>query len=93
MSIVSNIIAALTVEKLGRRNITFYGLIVSIVFLLITGGLGTGSTGPMITGTVAFILIYVWPGGWLEAPTPTHATRLPFRPLLTPYLRNSSSTK
>ncbi|KAK1633549.1 maltose permease MAL31 [Colletotrichum phormii] len=46
--------------QVGRRNLTFYGLAILTVFLLITGGLGTGTSQPMIKGTVAFILIYSW---------------------------------
>lgn len=52
--------AAAIIEKVGRRDLTFWGLVVLTVFLLITGGLGLGTTQPMIKGTVAFILIYSW---------------------------------
>ncbi|OLN83277.1 Maltose permease MAL31-like protein 3 [Colletotrichum chlorophyti] len=60
LSIVGNLMAAALIDKVGRRNLTFYGLAILTAFLLITGGLGTGSSQPMIKGTVAFILIYSW---------------------------------
>lgn len=60
LSIVGNLMAAAVIDKVGRRNLTFYGLAILTVFLLITGGLGTGTSQPMIKGTVAFILIYSW---------------------------------
>jgi SP family general alpha glucoside:H+ symporter-like MFS transporter len=61
LSIVGNFMAAAIIDKVGRRGLTFYGLIVLTAFLLITGGLGTNTTNPsMIKGTVAFILIYSW---------------------------------
>ena len=60
LSILGNLMAAASVDYIGRRNVTFYGLIILTIFLLITGGLGLGHTQPEIKGTVAFILIYSW---------------------------------
>jgi MFS family permease len=60
VSIVGNIMAAMLVDKVGRRNLCFYGLIALTTFLLITGGLGTGTSKPVVQGTVAFILIFSW---------------------------------
>ncbi|SPO03444.1 related to maltose permease [Cephalotrichum gorgonifer] len=60
LSIVGNLMAAAIIERVGRRDLTFWGLLVLTIFLLITGSLGLGSTQPMIKGTVAFILIYSW---------------------------------
>ncbi|KAK2041456.1 alpha glucoside transporter, partial [Colletotrichum somersetense] len=60
LSIVGNLMAAAVIDKIGRRNLTFYGLGILTAFLLITRGLGTGTTQPMIKGTVAFILLYSW---------------------------------
>ncbi|EAT87413.2 hypothetical protein SNOG_05022 [Parastagonospora nodorum SN15] len=50
LSIVGNLMAAAIIDKVGRRALTFYGLIILTTFLLITSGLGT----------VALILIYSW---------------------------------
>ncbi|KAH7033653.1 alpha glucoside transporter [Microdochium trichocladiopsis] len=60
LSIVGNLMAASAIERVGRRNMTFYGLIILTIFLFITGGLGTRTEKPMVEGTVAFILIYSW---------------------------------
>ncbi|KAK7427645.1 hypothetical protein QQZ08_005920 [Neonectria magnoliae] len=60
LSIVGNLMAATMVDRVGRRDLTFWGLVVLTIFLFITGGLGTGTSKPAITGTVAFILIYSW---------------------------------
>lgn len=60
LSIVGNLMAAAIIEKVGRRDLTLWGLAILTVFLLITGGLGVGDTQPMIKGTVAFILLYSW---------------------------------
>ncbi|KAL1864918.1 hypothetical protein VTK73DRAFT_5604 [Phialemonium thermophilum] len=60
LSIVGNLMAAALVDKVGRRDMTFWGLVLLTVFLLITGALGLGHTQPEIKGTVAFILIYSW---------------------------------
>lgn len=61
LSIVGNLMAAVIIDKVGRRSLTLYGLCVLTAFLLITGGLGTNTTNQsMIKGTVAFILIYSW---------------------------------
>lgn len=59
LSIVGNLTAAAILDKVGRRGLTFYGLIVLTSFLLITGGLGTNTHDRgMVKGTVSFILIY-----------------------------------
>ncbi|KAL7948835.1 general substrate transporter [Trichoderma barbatum] len=60
LSIVGNIMAAASVDSIGRRNITFYGLIILTAILLITGALGLSHQPAEIKGTVAFILIYSW---------------------------------
>ncbi|KAK0758316.1 hypothetical protein N5P37_008713 [Trichoderma harzianum] len=60
LSIVGNIMAAAAVDSIGRRNITFYGLIILTAILLITGALGLSHKPSEIKGTVAFILIYSW---------------------------------
>lgn len=60
LSIVGNLMAAVAINYVGGRNLTFYGLIILTLFLLITGGLGLGRTQPIVEGTVAFILIFSW---------------------------------
>ncbi|KAH7123948.1 general substrate transporter [Dendryphion nanum] len=59
LSIVGNLTAAACIDRVGRRNLTYYGLIILTAFLLITGGLGTQTKNPaFVKGTVSFILIY-----------------------------------
>lgn len=60
VSIVGNIMAALLSDRVGRRNLTVYGFMFLTCLLLITGGLGTGTSQGMIQGTVAFILLFSW---------------------------------
>ncbi|KIW77104.1 hypothetical protein Z517_09550 [Fonsecaea pedrosoi CBS 271.37] len=60
LSIFGNLIATYLVDKVGRRNLTFYGLLVLVVLLFIEGGLATGGSPGEIKGTVAMILIYSW---------------------------------
>lgn len=60
LSIVGNLMAAVVINYVGGRNLTFYGLGILTVFLLITGGLGLGTATPVVQGTVAFILIFSW---------------------------------
>lgn len=60
LSIVGNLMAAACVNSIGRRNLTFWGLLILTIFLLITGGLGLGTSKAEVKGTVAFILIFSW---------------------------------
>ncbi|OQU97498.1 hypothetical protein CLAIMM_03423 [Cladophialophora immunda] len=60
LSIVGNLMAAYLIDKVGRRNLTFYGLAILVVLLFIEGGLATGGSPGEIKGTVAIILIYSW---------------------------------
>ena len=60
VSIVGNLMAAATIESIGRRRLTVYGMMFLMVLLLITGILGLGSSQTEINGTVAFILLYSW---------------------------------
>ncbi len=60
LSIVGNLMAALIIDAVGRRNLTFYGLVVLVVLLFLTGGLAVGGSPGEIKGTVALILVYSW---------------------------------
>jgi SP family general alpha glucoside:H+ symporter-like MFS transporter len=60
LSIVGNLMAAAIIDRVGRRNLTFYGLVILVVLLFIEGGLATGGSPGEIKGTVAIILIYSW---------------------------------
>jgi SP family general alpha glucoside:H+ symporter-like MFS transporter len=60
LSIVGNVMAAAMIDRVGRRDLTFYGLVILVVVLFITGGLATAGSPGAIKGTVALILIYSW---------------------------------
>lgn len=61
LSMVGNVMSWYLVDKFGRRNTTFYGMLVLTVLLLITGGLACDSSNvSAIKGTVALIMVYCW---------------------------------
>lgn len=60
LSIVGNLMAAVMVDKVGRRNLTFWGLLILVVLLFIEGGLATAGSPAEIKGAVAMVLIYSW---------------------------------
>ncbi|KAK3938175.1 general substrate transporter [Diplogelasinospora grovesii] len=60
ISLVGNVLSWYLVDRVGRRNLTFYGLLVLTVILLLTGGLAVAGTPGAIKGTVSLILIYCW---------------------------------
>lgn len=60
ISMIGNIMSWYLVDRVGRRNLTFYGMLVLTIILWLTGGLATASTPGAIKGTVAMILLYCW---------------------------------
>lgn len=60
ISLVGNVMSWYLVDRVGRRNLTFYGLLVLTIILLLTGGLAVAATPGAIKGTVALILLYCW---------------------------------
>lgn len=60
ISLIGNVMSWYLVDRVGRRNLTFYGLLVLTVILWLTGGLAVAATPGAIKGTVAMILIYCW---------------------------------
>ena len=66
-SLVGNVMSYFVIDRVGRRNMMFYGLAVLTAILMLTGGLavvgsdtGNPNAGGAIKGTVALILIYCW---------------------------------
>lgn len=57
LSIIGNLMAAAMIDRVGRRDLSFWGLVLLVVFLFITGGLATGGSPSEIRGTVAMILL------------------------------------
>lgn len=60
ISLVGNVMSWYLVDRLGRRNLTFYGLLMLTIILFLTGGLAVAATPGAIKGTVALILLYCW---------------------------------
>ncbi|KAH8651467.1 MFS hexose transporter [Ilyonectria robusta] len=61
VSMIGSVMSWYLVDRIGRRNLTFYGLLSLTVILLVMGGCATATTNPMaIEATVAFILLYCW---------------------------------
>lgn len=60
ISLVGNVMSWYLVDRVGRRNLTFWGLFVLTIILWLMGGLAVAATPGAIKGTVAMILIYCW---------------------------------
>ncbi|KAH6996923.1 general substrate transporter [Ilyonectria destructans] len=60
ISLVGNVMSWYLVDRVGRRDLTFYGLMVLTLILFITGGLAAAATDGTIKGSVAMILVYCW---------------------------------
>ncbi|KAK9312418.1 general substrate transporter [Lipomyces starkeyi] len=60
LSMVGNVLSWYLVDRVGRRDLTFYGLLVLTGILCVMGGLAVSSTPGAIKGTVAMILLYCW---------------------------------
>lgn len=60
ISLVGNVMSWYLVDRVGRRSLTFWGLVVLTVILMLTGGLAVAATAGAIKGTVALILLYCW---------------------------------
>lgn len=60
VSMVGNVMSWYLVDRVGRRALTFWGMVLLTVILLVTGGLAVAGTDGSIRGTVGFILLYCW---------------------------------
>ncbi|KAK9427992.1 general substrate transporter [Lipomyces doorenjongii] len=60
ISMVGNVMSWYLIDKIGRRNLTLYGLIILTVILWLIGGLAVDGTPGAIHGTVGMILVYCW---------------------------------
>ncbi|KAK9427990.1 general substrate transporter [Lipomyces doorenjongii] len=60
LSMIGNIMSWYLVDKVGRRNLTIYGLVILTVILWLMAGLAVAATPGAIKGTVSMILIYCW---------------------------------
>ncbi|KAH7148195.1 general substrate transporter [Dactylonectria macrodidyma] len=61
ISMTGSVMSWYFVDRVGRRNLTFWGLFSLTVILLAMGGCATATTNQdAIQATVAFILLYCW---------------------------------
>ncbi|KIV83335.1 hypothetical protein PV11_05369 [Exophiala sideris] len=60
LSGAGNVCAWFLVDRVGRRNLTLWGMIVLTTVLLITGGLAVSATPAAIRGTVALIQVFAF---------------------------------
>ncbi|KAJ5290968.1 hypothetical protein N7478_000219 [Penicillium angulare] len=67
VSLVGNVMSYFIIDRVGRRNMMIYGLVVLTVILMLTGGLavvgsqtGNPNAPGAIKGTVALILVFCW---------------------------------
>lgn len=58
LSILGNFIAIGYIDKIGRRNMTFYGMVSLTILLFITGGIACIGSAPAIKATVILFLLY-----------------------------------
>lgn len=60
LSLLGNVMSWYLVDRMGRRNLTFYGLLVLTVILWVMGGTATVGSAEATKATVAMILLYCW---------------------------------
>lgn len=60
LSMMGNICSWFLIDKVGRRNLTFWGMVTLSILLLVTGGLAVAATPGAIKGTVALLLLYCY---------------------------------
>ncbi|RVX75580.1 hypothetical protein B0A52_00933 [Exophiala mesophila] len=53
-----NVCSWFLVDRLGRRPLTFWGMIILTALLMVTGGLAIAATPGAIQGTIALLLLY-----------------------------------
>ncbi|KAK5045093.1 hypothetical protein LTR84_010241 [Exophiala bonariae] len=58
LSLVGNICSLFLIDRVGRRSLSFWGLCLLTLLLLLTGGLAVAATPGAIKGTVALLLLY-----------------------------------
>jgi SP family general alpha glucoside:H+ symporter-like MFS transporter len=58
VSLLGNVCSWFIVDRLGRRNIQFYGLLILTVILSITAGLATDGSPGSLKGSCALIIFY-----------------------------------
>ncbi|KAI8654489.1 MFS domain-containing protein [Fusarium keratoplasticum] len=60
LSMLGNITSWFLIDRVGRRDLTIWGLVLLTVILMVTGGLAVAATPGAIKGTVALLLVYCY---------------------------------
>ncbi|KAJ2890440.1 MFS hexose transporter [Zalerion maritima] len=58
LSMAGNVVSWFLIDRVGRRGLTFWGMVFLTVLLMVTGGLAVAATPGAIKGTVALLLLY-----------------------------------
>ncbi|PVH69734.1 general substrate transporter [Cadophora sp. DSE1049] len=58
VSMVGNICSWFVIDRVGRRNLTLWGVAVLTIILMLAGGLATVGTVPALKGCIAFMVVY-----------------------------------
>lgn len=58
ISLIGNVMSWYLVDRIGRRNLTFWGLFVLTIILFVMAGLAVVGTVPALKGAISMILIY-----------------------------------
>lgn len=60
ISLIGNVMSWYLVDRVGRRNLTFYGLLVLTIILFGMAGLAVVGTTSALKGAISMILLYCW---------------------------------
>jgi sugar porter (SP) family MFS transporter len=60
ISLVGNVMSWYLVDRVGRRNLTFWGLFVLTIILFVMAGLAVVGTVSALQGAISMILLYCW---------------------------------
>jgi SP family general alpha glucoside:H+ symporter-like MFS transporter len=60
LSLVGNVMSWYLVDRVGRRNLTFWGLFVLTIILFVMAGLAVVGTVSALKGAISMILLYCW---------------------------------
>jgi SP family general alpha glucoside:H+ symporter-like MFS transporter len=60
ISLVGNVMSWYLVDRVGRRNLTFWGLFVLTIVLFVMAGLAVVGTVSALKGAISMILLYCW---------------------------------
>lgn len=60
LSLIGNVMSWYLVDRIGRRNLTFWGLIVLTAILFVMAGCAIAETVPTLKAAVGMILLYCW---------------------------------